>query len=279
VRSHKLRLFADDTNLFVSGSNLTDVFNTTQDILNTLCQWFKDNQLTLNIDKTCYSVFTNKAIPECSLLIDNVLIKRENSVRYLGMYLDEKLNFKSHIDHICKKLIQLTGASGYISKFIHKNNLLQIYFAYIFPHIKYGIEIFGCCPGYIFKQLQATQTRLLKLLLGKGRRESTTNMFRDLGLLNCNQIYELYLCLFVYKQQNLLLPQIFNGFYILVKHTGRRTTRQFNDIFLPKYRTTQGQKSVKYVGGKMWNNLPIHIKNSRSVVIFKTQCKLYLQNK
>ena len=133
VVNHKLRLFADDTNLFVSGKNLKDVFSTTQNILNNLINWFKDNQLTLNVEKTCYSVFTNKVVPHMTLSINNKVLKREKSVKYLGMFLDEKLNWNSHIDYICTKLIQLAGASSYISQFIHKNNVLQIYYAYIFP--------------------------------------------------------------------------------------------------------------------------------------------------
>ena len=53
VKNCKLRLFADDTNLFVSGQKLLDALQLTQDNLNILSQWFNDNQLTLNIDKTC----------------------------------------------------------------------------------------------------------------------------------------------------------------------------------------------------------------------------------
>ena len=53
VKNCKLRLFSDDTNLFVSGQKLLDALQLTQDNLNILSQWFNDNQLTLNIDKTC----------------------------------------------------------------------------------------------------------------------------------------------------------------------------------------------------------------------------------
>lgn len=276
VENHNLRLFADDTNLFVSGKNLINVFNDTQQSLHKLHQWFNDNHLTLNIDKTCYSIFTNKPIPQINLEINNILIKREQSVKYLGIYLDEKLNWKTHIDSVCTKLIQLTGASSYISQFIHKNNLLQIYYAYIFPHIKYGIEVYGSAPKYTLKKLQATQTRLLKILLGRGRRESATNMFKEMQILSCRQIYELHLSVFVYKQQHCLLPTIFDNFYVLVKNVGRRETRQSQNIFLHKYRTSQGQKTIKFNGGKLWNKLPMEIKLAPSLTVFKSKCKYYI---
>jgi hypothetical protein len=75
----------------VSGKDLISVYRKTQDVLNYLHQWFVDNQLTLNIDKTCYSIFSNKKIPKKSLYINHIEIKRVNSVKYLAVYLDEKL--------------------------------------------------------------------------------------------------------------------------------------------------------------------------------------------
>ena len=49
----------------------------------------------------------------------------------------------------------------------------------MFPYIKHGTEVYGNCPGYVFKKLQSTQTRLKKHL---GHRDSATLMFKELSL-------------------------------------------------------------------------------------------------
>lgn len=117
----------------------------------------------------------------------------------------------------------------------------------------YGIEVCGACPAYIFNKLQATQTRLLKILLHVRRCESAIDMYKKYNILNCRQIYELNLLTFVYKQQNKLLPAIFNNVYACNIDRGIRQTRQSNLLYIDKYRTAQGQKTLKCVGAKKWN--------------------------
>ena len=65
VGDNVLRLFADDTNVFVSGNSLDQIVNDAENKLKLLDQWFKANQLTLNVDKTCFTLFTNKKDKNC----------------------------------------------------------------------------------------------------------------------------------------------------------------------------------------------------------------------
>ena len=55
----KLKLFADDTNLFVFGKSFSETSTKSNSLLSDLNKWFLANKLSLNIDKTCYSAFSN----------------------------------------------------------------------------------------------------------------------------------------------------------------------------------------------------------------------------
>ena len=165
-------MFADDTNLFVSAKNIKDSITATETTLNKLFQWFTDNKLTLNVDKTCFSIFSTKTFHNNVLQLGDKQIIRVKSVKYIGLYLDEKLNWHDHVNYINQKLVRLNGAFSYISQFIHRNQIMQLYYAYVFPYIKYGIEIYGSCAKYTLNKIQATQTRLLKLLFQNDRRET-----------------------------------------------------------------------------------------------------------
>jgi hypothetical protein len=57
-----VKLFADDTNLFVHGKTLQEVFLKANDAIAWLSKWFMANKLSLSIDKTCYSVFWKQII-------------------------------------------------------------------------------------------------------------------------------------------------------------------------------------------------------------------------
>jgi len=50
-------LFADDTNLFVYGKTLSEAYYKANQSLKLLSDWFTANKLSLNVDKSCYSVF------------------------------------------------------------------------------------------------------------------------------------------------------------------------------------------------------------------------------
>ena len=64
--------------------------------------WSIANKLSINTDKTCFMIFTNRQKPEIipPIHLNNATIKQENSVRFLGVILDNKLKFNLHIDHI-----------------------------------------------------------------------------------------------------------------------------------------------------------------------------------
>ena len=50
-------MFADDTNLFISDSNVENIFGTMNEEWRKVATWFKFNKLSLNISKTEYSLF------------------------------------------------------------------------------------------------------------------------------------------------------------------------------------------------------------------------------
>lgn len=66
-----------------------------------LHEWLNTNVLTLNTAKTCYMKFGRaKHFPDMNISIDRTPITRVRTFRYLGLVLDEQLNFKTHVDHI-----------------------------------------------------------------------------------------------------------------------------------------------------------------------------------
>ena len=96
------KLFADDSNIFVAGKNYDDLRSESQISLNLLSQWFLQNRLTINISKTCYTIFKRnekEIVPnDFKLLINNIPLKRVEQCKYLGITIDSKLNWADHIE-------------------------------------------------------------------------------------------------------------------------------------------------------------------------------------
>ena len=92
--------FADDTNLLITGKSLKSIKKRANIDLKLLYNWLKANKISLNSSKTEAILFRhpNKAINyDLKLKIDGKKIYLNNTVKYLGVYLDQHLNWKCHI--------------------------------------------------------------------------------------------------------------------------------------------------------------------------------------
>ena len=108
-------MFADDTNLFLSGINVDDLFSDMNCELNKISLWFKANELLLNLTKAKYSLFHSASKkrflrePLPFLKMDNIAIERENVTKFIGVLIDENLSWKHHINDVSTKISKTIG--------------------------------------------------------------------------------------------------------------------------------------------------------------------------
>ena len=162
--SENIRLFADDTSYFLHDKKLENLMNKAKQTVTNLQQWLSANKLNLNIDKTIYVIFrnNNKQMGKFAddLQVGNNVFEREKSCQYIGMMLDEKMNWDEHINNVKSKLIKYFAIFNYMKTYVSKQLARQLYYAFIFPHINYGIERYGASSSGKVKQIQVIQNKL-----------------------------------------------------------------------------------------------------------------------
>jgi len=98
--SMKFILFADDLlTYFIRNHSLSELENIIIKELEYLSAWFKSNKLSLNINKTNYTLFRNKnkmVKTQLNIVIDGVNINQVNNTKFLGLYIDESLTWVNH---------------------------------------------------------------------------------------------------------------------------------------------------------------------------------------
>ena len=141
----------------------------------------------LNQDKAKCVLFhmPNKPVQRdfCALNVGANDIQRVKEVTYLGVILDEKLNWHKQNETVCKTLLQFFRLFNHIKSFVTKRIARQLYFACIYSRIKYGIEIFGSCSKQVLSKIQVMQNKLLKILLNLNRRTHTTELHKTLSFI------------------------------------------------------------------------------------------------
>lgn len=196
-----LTLYADDTCLFYFDSCVHSIVTDAQTDLNRLNEWLKYNLLTVNTSKISFMIFSskNKQIPQhTSLTIDNEEIHRSNQEKYLGLWLDEKLTWKPHIEGLKTKLISVLGAVRNISNYIPKRVSSIIYNSLVKSHLEYLIEIWGSAAATHLKSLQRIQNKIIKVLFHYKYSTPTTELFHKTEISNIKNLY-MYYCILVKK--------------------------------------------------------------------------------
>ena len=100
-------LFADDTTIYKSSSDIQYLYQSTNAELESLTQWFRANKLSLNVGKTHYMIFHQSQVQiprDFNVEIANTIIEKKHFVKFLGIYIDDKLNWHEHIRYVKNKL-------------------------------------------------------------------------------------------------------------------------------------------------------------------------------
>jgi len=273
----KVMLFADDTNVFITASNLFLLKQKAQEVMKQLTQWFTCNKLTLNLDKTQYSIFRkgNMKIPleYDSLTFNRHTIQRVDHALYLGAALDDKLNWNVHIKNLIGKLVKYASAFKIISRLVPVQCKKQLYYAYIYSHLQYGIEVYGHTTDQNLKSIQVMQNRILKNLYGKDWLTPTNILHKDLLLLKVQDIFKLKVNQFVFQHRKGLLPSVFDSYFTNNANVHNHKTRQSLLLHVPRTQSVSGQHTIKVLGVKLFNSLPNNITSITSVKSFKSKIR------
>ena len=176
--------------------------------LKLIADWFKANKLTLNLKKTVCMFFDHKvkSATRINISIDNEAIPQVSNTKFLGVFVDDKLNWKKHLDHLIKKIKCNTKLLQINSKFVSKHVKKILYYSQIFSHISYCVGIWG---NQISKQqidsLQKLQNKCIRLICKKNH--ITQKDFTDLKVLQINELIKLENLKFAYKLNKNLLPK------------------------------------------------------------------------
>ena len=122
VNANNIRLYADDTCVFMHNKNIHNLIKQAKASFRKLQKWFLCNKLTLNCSKSYFSIFhtKNKHIPEGlnEIVVDDVTIKRSASVKYIGLHIDENLNWNVHIDSLIMTLVKYFGIFNQLKDYV-----------------------------------------------------------------------------------------------------------------------------------------------------------------
>ena len=139
----RFTVYADDTNLLLADSNINSLHQNLQLELFLINSWLESNNLNLNIAKTNYILFQNRSIKHCipPVSLKGELIKRVTHTKFLGVHIDENVNWCYHINEVCTKISRICGVLYRIRHQLITESMLSIYYTLCYPHLIYCLSI------------------------------------------------------------------------------------------------------------------------------------------
>lgn len=206
--------YADDTVVLFTGKNWNSTKESAERGMSYVHQWLKRNLLTLNYSKTTFMCFHKTAasspadvesikIHAClssSLLCTCKSILRSKVTKYLGIMIDENLNFKTHTQQLVKRIRKISGILRKLRDVAGKNLLIGIYKALCESLTGYCISIWGSAAKTTLLGVERATRSILKIMLKRPFRYSTTTLYKEAEVLTVRQLFILKSCLISHKR-------------------------------------------------------------------------------
>ncbi len=277
IKKSDVIMFADDTNHFASGRNMNQVVRLVNSELNLLSEWFKVNKLSLNTKKTQYIVFNKRhSTRDSRIFINGNLIEQVASTNFLGVTFDERLNWSEHSRVTTAKLARKIGIINHLRKSLPVKILPSLYSAFILPQLQYCNIVWGRNFEVHINPIVILQKKVIRLITNSYYLAHTHTLFKSLKMLTFHDLNKFQLGEFMYRFEKRLLPESFNAYFVYNSEVHGHNTRGRNQINIEYCRTVAKSFSVKIAGPRLWNSLPINLRNSASISIFKKNYKKML---
>lgn len=151
---------------------------------------------------------------------------------------------------------------------MNKKLLVSIYKALVESILQYAIIVWGGLYINALKPHNVVQNYILKVIFQKEKRFPTNQLYNE-NMLNIRMLYFYNLCLFIYKNKNLQTK---------LEHTYQTRQISNQNLVVPFYRKDGNQRFATSLAPKLYNSLPVAIKNITRYNVFAKECKPVIFN-
>ena len=268
------KLFADDTSLFTIVKDKNESADVLNNDLLLISKWAYDWKMLFNPDpkKPAQEViFSRKKQSQRhpTISLNNIHVERASYQKHLGIILDEKLNFKQHIDNAILKFDKGISVIKKLRHGLPRKSLITIYKAFLRPLIDYGDIIYDQPQNESFcEKLESVQYKAALAITGAIQGTSREKIYLELGLesLKNRRWYKRLCCMFKIMDEE--APKYLTN--LISKGQQTIVTRNSN---IPTFycRTDCFKYSFFPSTLKDWFNLDASIRNSESIAIFQSR--------
>lgn len=259
-------LFADDTAAVASDNDFKSLSQKASMCTKNMENYCNNNGLLLNTSKSQLISFTTRE-NNCSLLVktSSKSLIQSPAVKFLGIEIDCNLSWFPQIEIVLKKLSMSCFALWQMRKLVNKQTLLAYYYAYVNSILSYGIITWGNSTR--ITDVLIMQKRIIRTICFKPITHSCRDLFKQLNILTVISVY-IFNCVMYVKSNIENFTQTLEATQYNLRHGSH--------IRLPPHKLSLLSNSSYVMPARLFNNLPMRIKNIENINRFKKSLKSLL---
>ena len=193
----------------------------------------------------------------------------------MGVLIDSKLSWKSHIREISKKISRSVGILAKMRHYANINVLTKLYYAIIYPFLIYGLLAWGSTYPTTLKSIVILQKKAVRIITSSKHDAHTSVLFHQLSILKLSDLVSMHTALFMFDFYNNTIPSSFSNFFTSIRKVHNYNTRLSSSsaYYTPAIRTNYGKFSLRYQGPLTWNSIDHNTKEINHRKIFKQKIK------
>ena len=276
-------LYADDSTLFQSGFDISNIEEKLQSDLDNISHWCTNNNMSLHPQKSKCMLISSKhvkkfATRQLALKLNETNLENVTVQKVLGVFIDDTLGWHPHIDLVCKKLNAKIALFKHITYYLTPDMKTLFYTAYFLPIFDYCCTVWGYNNKNFVNKIYMTLKRIARLILAKPRRHPTSELFKQLNWLTFSDRCKYHCAVLVFKIMNNMAPIYMSDIITFAKNeTYSLRSSVHNDLVIKtKPRTKYFNDTFAYYSMTIWNNIPIYLRNYASLNSLKLDYKKYL---
>ena len=285
IKAHDMNcmMYADDVQLYIAIKAVhgrSEVISKLESCVKDILIWCTKNKLACNPTKT-EIVHLSSSFVKCeplpSISIGQDLIAPVPVARDLGVAVDSHLKLTTHINTVCKSASLALRNIGRIRRYLTQEDCEKLVHAFITSRLDSCNSLLFGLPRCHLDKLQRVQNSAARLITGTKKHDHITPVLRRLHWLPVHSRIIYKILLLTYKSLKGLAPSYISELLTFSKPSRSLRSSGLNLLTVPKTNTvTFGDRAFSVCAPKLWNLLPLAIKNADSVNSFKRQLKTHL---
>ena len=263
-------LFADDTALALSSKNFNDLEKNFNTEIEKVHEWLLANKLSVHYtDKTQYMLIRGPRLADSKVgnsenfkvFMGQHEIEQTNDYKYLGIIMDDKMDWKQQIKKLCSKLSTVCGVLSKVRHYLDRKSLMIIYNSLFDSRLRYGILGWGTACEQELSKIRILQNRAVRFITFSSFTARAAHIYDELEILPLEKQLFLQRAIFMHNLHYKKLPNALSSYCQAVEHAQSTRYRSELNYYVPATTTVRGQKSIKYSGPIAWRDVPKTVKD------------------